>query len=456
MNPYSPISKSQIHFLNAGFSQERIELSLLLLGVYLLAVTLNPSITSDGLIRFTAVEAIISGEAIPIIKLSLIQAVLSLPLAYTAKLVGLPISFAVSYFNFFTFLILGTSILLSLKRIYSPRIALLTFLVLLSASVLPHHLQLYFGEVCSAFAICAGLLLTPKSYVRAALLIGLGVANTPALLPPALVGSLLLIKKRPAFLCGIAVATLLILLENYFKYGSISQSPYLLSAEKGMQTFLPYSGNPGFSYPIFFGILSVILSFGKGIIFYIPNLLVLCNSSLLKKMRLQNIYGVALACSITAVILVYAKWWAWYGGDFWGPRFFLILTVPAAIALATLISSMNNASNSKTLLLLALMAIATWVGIDGVIFGQFHMELCWTNNYQYEMFCWYTPEFSALWRPFVVLTWRELFTYIVNSERFAYALWQAIVFIYLSALVITSRKMNKVNISVSSNSITLG
>ena len=443
MNPYSPISKSQIHFLNAGFSQERIELSLLLLGIYLLAVTLNPSITSDGLIRYTAVEAIISGESIPIFKLSLVQAVLSLPLAYAAKLMGLPLSFFVSYFNFSAFLILGTSILISLKRIYSLRVALLTFLVLLSASVLPHHLQLYFGEAFSALAICAAVLLTPKSYLRAAFLIGMGIANTPALLPPAAVGSLLLIKKRPAFLYGIAIATFLILLENYFKYGSLSQSPYLLSAEKGMQTFLPYSGNPGFSYPIFFGILSVILSFGKGIIFYIPNLLVLCNSSLLKKMRLQNIYGVALASTITAVILVYAKWWAWYGGDFWGPRFFLILTIPAAIALATLIGSMRNASISKALLLLAMMTIATWVGIDGVIFGQFHMELCWTNNYQYEMFCWYTPEFSALWRPFVVLTWRELFTYILNSERFIFALWQAIVFLYLSILVIASWKVNR-------------
>lgn len=443
MKPQSPASISLIKFFNAKFSLGHIELLLLLLGVYLLAVTLNPNITSDGLIRFSAVEAIISGESIPTFKLSLVQAVLSLPLAYTAKLLGLPISFFVSYFNFLTFLILGSSILLSLKKIYSPRVALLTFLVLLSASVLPHHLQLYFGEVFSALAICAGLLLNPKSYVRAALLIGLGVANTPALLPPAIAGSLLLIKKRPTFLAGIAVATLLILLENYFKYGSISQSPYLLSAEKGIQTLLPFSGNPGFSYPIFFGVLSIILSFGKGIIFYIPNLVVLFNSSVLKRMHLQNIYGVALAFSITAVILVYAKWWAWYGGDFWGPRFFLILTIPAAIALATLISSMNNASISKIIFLITLMTFATWVGIDGVIFGQFHMELCWTNNYQYEMFCWYTPEFSALWRPFVVLSWRELLSYIINSERFIYALWQAIVFIYLFILVITSWKMNK-------------
>ena len=232
MKPQPYASSSQINFFNAKFSKECIELSLLLLGIYLLAVTLHPNITSDRLIRFTAVESIILGEAIPILKLSLIQAVLSLPLAYAAKLLGLPLSLFVSYFNFLVFLILGASIFLSLKRIYSLRVTLLTFLVLLSASVLPHHLQLYFGEVFSTFAICAGLLLSPNNYVRVALLIGLGIANTPALLPTAIFGSLLLMKKRPAFLCGMVVATILILLENYFKYGSISQSPYLLSAEK--------------------------------------------------------------------------------------------------------------------------------------------------------------------------------------------------------------------------------
>ena len=443
MNIICSSSKTQLNFFKTKFSKERIELSLLLLGIYLLAVTLHPNITSDGLIRFTAVESIIVGESIPTFKLSFIQALLSMTLAYAAKLLGLPLSLFVSYFNFSVFLVLGASIFLSLKRIYSLRESLLTFLVLLSASVLPHHLQLYFGEVFSTFAICAGLLLSPKNYVRVALLIGLGIANTPALLPTAIFGSLLLMKKRPAFLYGIAVATILILLENYFKYGSISQSPYLLSAEKGIQTLLPYSGNQGFSYPIFFGVLSVVLSFGKGIIFYIPNLLVLCNIALLKKMRLNNIYGLALACSITTIILVYAKWWAWYGGDFWGPRFFLILTMPASIALAALIGSTNNISSPRAIFLIALLTLAAWVGIDGVIFGQFHMELCWTNNYQYEMFCWYTPEFSALWRPFVVLSWREFFAHIVNSERFAYALWQAIAFLYLSILVIASWRINK-------------
>ncbi len=34
---------------------------------------------------------------------------------------------------------------------------------------------------------------------------------------------------------------------------------------------LSYSGIQGFSYPLFFGILSILLSFGKGIIFSFPD-----------------------------------------------------------------------------------------------------------------------------------------------------------------------------------------
>ncbi|MGO8947127.1 MAG: hypothetical protein ACLQUY_05585, partial [Ktedonobacterales bacterium] len=36
-------------------------------------------------------------------------------------------------------------------------------------------------------------------------------------------------------------------------------------------------------------------------------------------------------------------------------------------------------------------------------FGQRTLApVCISNNFALEAYCWYTPEFSALWRPFVV------------------------------------------------------
>src|SRR4029078_4990998 len=37
---------------------------------------------------------------------------------------------------------------------------------------------------------------------------------------------------------------------------------------------------------------------------------------------------------LAGLILVYARWWAWYGGWGWGPRFLLYAGVPSALGLA--------------------------------------------------------------------------------------------------------------------------
>jgi hypothetical protein len=44
------------------------------------------------------------------------------------------------------------------------------------------------------------------------------------------------------------------------------------------------------------------------------------------------------------------------------------------------------------------------VAIDGVAFNQSQLGVCRENRYALEFLCWYVPEFSVLWRPFVVWT----------------------------------------------------
>jgi hypothetical protein len=68
---------------------------------------------------------------------------------------------------------------------------------------------------------------------------------------------------------------LLVAVENFSKFKSLIHSPYLQDAEKGFVTVLPYSRMQGFSYPLFFGILSIFISFGKGMILYLPGLLLI-------------------------------------------------------------------------------------------------------------------------------------------------------------------------------------
>ena len=52
-------------------------------------------------------------------------------------------------------------------------------------------------------------------------------------------------------------------------------------------------------------------------------------------------------------------------------------------------------------MVLAALLLSVWVGIDGQTFGNFAQTTCTANHYYLESFCWYVPEFSVLWTPFV-------------------------------------------------------
>ena len=86
------------------------------------------------------------------------------------------------------------------------------------------------------------------------------------------------------------------------------------------------------------GLLSILFSFGKGLIFFVPGLLLPVRGLLRKAAPdLQlDIYGIYLlwVAFVVGLILVYSPWWAWYGGWFWGPRFFLFACIPASFAIA--------------------------------------------------------------------------------------------------------------------------
>ncbi|MCX6791864.1 MAG: hypothetical protein NT149_02400 [Candidatus Gottesmanbacteria bacterium] len=103
---------------------------------------------------------------------------------------------------------------------------------------------------------------------------------------------------------------------------------------------------------------------------------------------------------LVGLILVYGKWWAWYGGWFWGPRFLLFASVPASFNLAYVLTNPSTNAKVKTFAL-SIALWSFWVGLSGVIFGQTDLNICTSNNYALEHLCWYVPEFSVLFRPIV-------------------------------------------------------
>jgi hypothetical protein len=90
-----------------------------------------------------------------------------------------------------------------------------------------------------------------------------------------------------------------------------------------------------FTHPFFSGVYGLTLSPGRGVLVYIPLLLVAF--AVIPTLRGTELTLGFLAIALLVLrVVFYARWWAWYGGSIWGPRF-LVPVVPAfapAIAVA--------------------------------------------------------------------------------------------------------------------------
>jgi hypothetical protein len=113
---------------------------------------------------------------------------------------------------------------------------------------------------------------------------------------------------------------------------------------------------------------------------------------------------------VVGLVLVYARWWAWYGGAVWGPRFFLFAVLPAALVLARRTARPAEHSTAANALALVAVVLSCWVGANGITFRGRGSERFWADDFALESFTWYVPECSVLWLPFVErvpLEWYE-------------------------------------------------
>ncbi|HEY1349764.1 MAG TPA: hypothetical protein VGF67_09085 [Ktedonobacteraceae bacterium] len=389
-----------------------IETSLIILGLLAVFFLLPREMKGDGLLRYQALLHILINHSIPESRYSLIGPFFALPLIWIGRKLGDPSGWALVYNQ----VLFAASILLSyflLKDQMQRAILRKFYLLLLIASMFVAHLAFFYGEVFTALTVGFGLLFV---YLRTAalpgwLLLALGVANSPAaiggLVPLAL--KRVLDNKRLRYGLIVIAALALAGLNNWLQHGNPFNPGY--GDDVGFKTVMPYSGLPGFSYPILFGLLSILLSFGKGLFFFAPGLLLPVRQTLLRhresnRLPLFQVYLLWIAF-LAGLVLVYAHWWGWYGGVFWGPRFFLFAAIPASFALAIRLLYARESSLAVNGLTLVVFMLSVWVCIDGAVY-QWSTSLfatmpavCTQNHFNLEMLCYYTPEFSALWLPFV-------------------------------------------------------
>jgi hypothetical protein len=380
--------------------------ALLALGLLLLFFVLPHGIEGDGRLRFEALNGWLSGGGIPGTKFPLVGSLPSILLLLLGRL-GDSTEFWVSRYNVIVYAA-GLGLLYLLLRGRLPSDVLAAFLLLLGTTgMLPNSLTDFGAETFSAMSVGTGMVAwSTGRWKTGAVLLGVGVANQPA----TFVGLALAMGwwawrvKRIRALAPLVLSAGVWLLENTLRHKSPFSTGY--EGDHGFETLLPYSGLTGFSYPTFFGVLSLLFSFGKGLLFFAPGLLLAFGRGLETLRSVSQILTLWMLY-LAGMVVVYGTWWAWYGGFTWGPRFLVFASLPATLLLAAQVRRPPQAFLAGTIVLGAVL-LSLWVGVDGATFGRFAQAPCQANHYYLEAFCWYVPEFSVLWTPFVFrgqLTW---------------------------------------------------
>jgi hypothetical protein len=376
---------------------------------------------ADGAERFEGLSELLGLHKIPATRYSIVGPFFSAPLWYLGKVWLKDPKLACAYYNW---VLLGVFVALLarlLKDSLEPVTVRRFLLLLVAGSMFGTHSQAYYAEVFTAACVATGALAVclRKGAWMGWIAIVLGSANTPGVgLGAAFVCLYFTLDRRHLrYILPILAVVGIIAMEALLRKGG--KTGY--EGVRQNTTLMPYSGRPGFSYPLFLGLLSLVMSFGKGILFYAPGVFAPVRDLLKGKDALLKTYS-AWLCFLVGIMLVYAKFCGWYGGVFWGPRYILFASVPASFALAL---NLGVRRFGRSLVSLSMLTLSMWVAAEGVVFGQAKLDPCWVNNYALEHLCWYVPEFSPWIRPFVSAR-------PFKTEDFVFLGVFAVVYLYLA------------------------
>jgi len=407
-----------------------VEWSLLAVGLTLLAVGQAHGLFGDDLVRKHMLDELWGHGHLTTDPYSLVGPLLATPFWWLDRITGGD-GVWLGYVNVTLFALgLGCAYRLLYRRIDAELLRRF-LLTLVATTMIARFVSLFAPEVFTGLAIGLGVVAVVMGTRRAVRLTGwvaivLGTANTPAVIVgvAAVCVAEVLARRRLRFLLPIVAAVALIGAENWLRRGSPVNTGYA-DAAPVVPTVMPYSAEHGFSYPFVLGVAAILFSFGKGVLWYAPGLVLPVRRRLCEP-ALGRVY-VYWMLLVVGLVVVYASWWSWYGGVGWGPRFFMIAILPASLGLALALGD-RRIRPLASLATLAVLALSVWVAADSFAFGQLLPPEC--RAYQpLEMLCHFTPEFSALWYPFLAAP------PLGRPEVVAFAFY-AVVLIWLAAPVL--------------------
>lgn len=391
----------------AGRVTAWVEWALITLGMLVLAITPRGEMIGDGLARYHVLTALLEHRELPDNAYSVIGPLFATPLWLVGRWAG-DAQPVVAQYNFLLFTLGLAMIHALLHRRIDDRLLRRFLLLLIAGSMVGAHLQDFYGEVFTTMTVGVGLLAATLPWTGRWTRFGgwvavvLGVANTPAtILALGLVVGLLCLRRRRLRYLLAPLATVLVMMgEAWLRFGSPLHSEYLDNG--GGRTVMPYSGEPGFSYPFLLGVVAILFSFGRGLLWFTPGLFLPIRRRLREEGGTTGddvrSFWLLWTVFVAGLVLVYASWWAWYGGMYWGPRFFLFAILPACLGLAVCLSA-ERAGPLANLAALAAVLLSVWGAANSLVYGQVRPFVCYDNNWYLEALCHFTPEYSALWAP---------------------------------------------------------
>ena len=422
--------------------------------VGLIAGTSNPRIRIyDGIERFKALHLLLTGEVLdpPVDrKYNVSLGIMAIPLYLLGKATTTGpqeaqikhIKTTVAHFNHLLVGGFSAWLLVWLKRRFAwerPDAGLTVLLVLMTSLLLPHSRDFYsevlwsttvfyaIDQLVAAFVPASGAAYHPMK------LVGAAAATTwfnPALAPLWVlltVGLCVwhLMKARcvaalwhpAALLSGLGTAGGLTLyfLENVLERGNLFDNGY------GQESFALAPLN----------VLYALVSPGKGLLWFSPTLLLpvvlLWNRRLRQTLHpelwplLVSWYGFSLG-----LVFLYGSWGAWGGGHYWGPRFFLLLSIYAAILAGLLVKERHLLKPFERRLIYLVIGYSALVIKIGLSIGTRYFgecayishELCHLSFVESPLYV-FTKEPSEWLR---ILTHQSTLAYGIGVPAFAW-LW---------------------------------
>lgn len=240
------------------------------------------------------------------------------------------------------------------------------------------------------------------------------------------------------FLPALVISVLFILLYNYWRYNNIFNFGYTGNA--GHPTII-YDGKPGFSGNVFVGLYGFLFSTGKSIFIFNPSLLLIVFS--FRKFFIEKKKEFILYIAIfTFFTILYSKWWAWYGGECWGPRFLLPFLSLLYIIIGYGLEELFNRNKWFVIFIIIISFLVQFIAIS--VHPSRDLRYWLSPEFQNEYLLWFVPHFSP-----VFTNWKYLrkegigFLHIANKDcigRFLFFINIAIVFGLLYLIIKNIRK----------------